>query len=456
MITLASLAQVLNARLVGDDKPVHSISTDSRKLVDGDVFVALRGEHFDGHDFLPTAVANGAAAVVVDAEQADLAVPQLIVKDTCIALGQIGAQKRKLFKGVVIAVTGSSGKTSVKGMLRDVLSVANDVVVTPGNFNNHIGVPLSLMRLEQQTHAVIEVGTSHPGEIGYLADLVLPDVAVVNNIMAAHIGGFGSLAAIAQEKSALYKNLTEQQCAVINTDDEFCPVFEEKTQHCRRIGFSVSSAEKEYPVLHAKNIRQSNELGMAFDLVFGSESVAVQLRVPGTHSVKNAVAAAACALAVGCPLTQIAQGLTLFCGEAGRMQRKPGLGGGCVIDDTYNANPGSVKAAIEYLSSCGGKRVLVLGDLGELGEIAEQVHQDLGAYARQQRIDAVYAVGRFAKQTAQGAGDCGVAFETKQAMVDELTQILDSNTTVLVKGSRSARMEEVVKQICLDGGKASC
>lgn len=456
MITLASLAPLLQARLLGDDKPVHTISTDSRKLNKGDVFVALRGEHFDGHNFLATAVANGASAVVVDVEQSDLGVPQLIVSDTCLALGQIGAQKRKLFGGVVIAITGSSGKTSVKGMLRDILSVANDVVATPGNFNNHIGVPLSLMRLGQQTHAVVEVGTSHPGEIGYLADLVLPDVAVVNNIMPAHIGGFGSLAAIAQEKSALYKNLTEKQFAIINVDDEFCPVFEEKTQHCRKLGFSVASAKKDYPVLQAQNIRHSGEFGVTFDLVFDSESVAVQLNVPGMHSVKNALAAAACALAVKCPLDQIAQGLERFHGEAGRMQRKPGLGGARVIDDTYNANPGSVKAAVDYLSACGGKRILVLGDLGELGEIAAQVHHDLGAYARQSKLDAVYAYGQFAERTVQGAGEQGVAFETKQAMIDALTQILDSNTTVLVKGSRSARMEEVVKAICLDGGKASC
>lgn len=456
MMTFGSLAPLLNAKWIGDDTTVRTVSIDSRTLVDGDVFVALRGANFDGHKFVATAVANGASAVIVDVQQPNVAVPQLVVSDTCLALGQIAAQKRRLFKGVLIAVTGSSGKTSVKGMLRNILSVANDVVVTPGNFNNHIGVPLSLMRLEQQRYAVIEIGTSHPGEIGYLTDLVQPDVAVVNNVMPAHIGGFGSLAAIAQEKSAIYKTLNAHQCAVINVDDEFSSVFEMKAKSSRKLGFSMSGAEREYPLLRAQNVRANGGFGMRFDLLSESESVAVELQVPGVHSVGNALAASACALAAGCSFSDIAQGLALFTGEKGRMQRKQGLGGAHLIDDTYNANPGSVRAAVDYLATCAGKRILVLGDLGELGEIAAQVHQDLGAYAQQRQLDAVYACGQFAERTVQGFGEGGVAFEVKQTMVDVLARILDRDTTVLVKGSRSARMEEVVKLLGHTGEDAAC
>lgn len=456
MMTLASLAPLLNARLLGADKPVLGISTDSRTLQKQDLFVALRGERFDGHLFIEQAIANGAGAVIVDAEQPGLSVPQLIVADTCLALGQVAAHKRTFFKGAVIAITGSSGKTSVKGMLREILSVAYEVAVTPGNFNNHIGVPLSLMRLDQQSYGVIEVGTSHPGEIAYLTNLVMPDIAVVNNVMPAHIGGFGSLEAIAFEKSAIYSTLTEHQCAIINIDDQFRKVFEDQTRHCRHLGFSVTNNASDYPVLRAQNIVFNRDFGVAFDLVLDQQAIAVNLNVPGLHSVKNALAAASCAFAAGCSFEQIAEGLERYRGEAGRMQRKPGLHDACVIDDTYNANPGSVKAAVDYLSSCAGKRILVLGDLGELGDIAAQTHQELGAYARQKQLDAVYACGQFAQRTVDGFGQRGVAFETKQTMIDVLKQVLDNSTTVLVKGSRSARMEEVVRAISQDEGKTPC
>lgn len=448
MIHLAALAPLLNGCLLGQDKPVSGVSTDSRSIKQGDVFVALRGARFDGHEFLAQAIANGAMAVVVDVEQSNLDVPQLVVADTTRALGQIGAYNRRQFAGEVIAVTGSSGKTSVKGMLREVLAACADVAVTPGNFNNHIGVPLSLMLLREQAYAVIELGTNQPGEIGYLTELVLPDVALVNNIMPAHIGGFGSLSAIAQEKSAIYQHLTPEQTAVINADEAFCKMFEDKTQHCHRLGFSIAGAEKNYPLVTAENIRDV-ESGVAFDLIFDAQKTPVELSVPGRHSVSNALAAAACALAAGFPFDQLARGLANFRGEAGRMQREAGIGEAVVIDDTYNANPGSVKAAIDYLSSCAGKRILVLGDLGELGDIAAEAHRELGAYAREKQLDALYSVGQFAHYTISGFGEGGRAFDAKVDLVDQLIPSLMHDVTVLVKGSRSARMEAVVEALRL-------
>jgi UDP-N-acetylmuramoyl-tripeptide--D-alanyl-D-alanine ligase len=456
MLRLSSLAPLLNARLVGADKSFVSLSTDSRSLRAGELFVALRGEHFDGHQFLRQAIANGATAVVVDTEQNDIAASQIVVADTCLALGQIAAYNRSLFKGTVIGVTGSSGKTSVKGMLRDILAVAHDVVATPGNFNNQIGVPLSLMQLNQQSHAVIEMGTNHPGEIAYLTDLVLPDVALVNNVMPAHIGGFGTLAAIAEEKSAIYRRLLANQTAVINVDDEFRPLFEAATENAKRMGFSVTDTVTDYPTLRARNIDLSSTSGAAFTLMLDQQVVQVQLMVPGLHSVKNALASAACTYSAGCTFAEIAEGLASFSGVAGRMQRNLGVNDASVIDDTYNANPGSVRAAVDYLSSCAGQRILVLGDLGELGDSAEQAHYDLGVYARQQHIDAVFACGQFAQNTIDGFGAAGPVFATKQAIAEMLLPLMNKNTTVLVKGSRSSRMEDVVEIICRREAIPSC
>jgi UDP-N-acetylmuramoyl-tripeptide--D-alanyl-D-alanine ligase len=456
MLRLSSLVPLLNARLVGADKSFVSLSTDSRSLSGGELFVALRGEHFDGHQFLRQAIANGATAVVVDTEQNDIAVSQLVVGDTCLALGQIAAYNRSLFKGTVIGVTGSSGKTSVKGMLRDILAVARNAVVTPGNFNNHIGVPLSLMQLNQQSHAVIEMGTNHPGEIAYLTDLVLPDVALVNNVMPAHIGGFGTLTAIAQEKSAIYRRLLKNQTAIINVDDEFRPLFEAATENAKKMGFSVTNSVTDYPTIRANNIELNCISGAAFTLVLDQQSAQVQLMVPGLHSVKNALAAAACAYSSGCTFAEIAEGLAGFAGESGRMQRNLGVNDARVIDDTYNANPGSVRAAVDYLSSCAGQRILVLGDLGELGDSAEQAHYDLGAYAREQHIDAVFACGQFAQKTIGGFGAAGQIFDTKQAIAETLIPIMNKDTTVLVKGSRSSRMEDVVEIICRREAISSC
>ena len=456
MISLHDLTVRLNAKIIGPDILFQNLSTDSRAIKPGDLFVALRGDRFDGHQFIEQAVMHGACAVVVDQPQQDLVVPQLVVNDTCEALGQIAAFNRSKFNGQVIAITGSSGKTSVKGLLREILALDNSIVATPGNFNNHIGVPLSLMQLNTQKRAVMELGTSHPGEIAYLVNLVQPDIALVNNIMPAHIAGFGTLEAIAEEKSSIYSTLSDQQIAVINIDDDFVKIFENKTAHCQRIGYSVEPRAKNYPVLTAKNISSSSNGDSTFDLSFNEETVSVRLHVPGAHSVRNALAAAACALAAGCSLPIIAQGLALFTGVSGRMQRKTGINQACVIDDTYNANSGSVKAAIDYLSSLSGKRILVLGDLGELGELSEQTHCELGQYALQKHIDAVYCCGQFALMTAQGFGGNAHVFQEQSTLVNELMPVLDSSTTVLVKGSRSAHMEHVVKALCQNEEHSAC
>jgi UDP-N-acetylmuramoyl-tripeptide--D-alanyl-D-alanine ligase len=413
----------------------------------GELFVALRGDHFDGHDFARAAVDRGACAMVVEREIDTANVPQLIVADSTKALGIIAALKRRQFRGQLVAVTGSSGKTSVKGLLREVFAVAGTVVATPGNFNNHIGVPLSLMNLAEQEYAVIEIGTSHPGEIAGLVKLAQPNIALVNNVSAAHIAGFGSLTAIAREKGDIYSTLTEQDVAVINLDDQFAPQFIETTKHCNQIGFSLAGINGSFPSVHAHKIDLDSAGRATFELHYGEGSASVHLLLPGLHNVANALAAAACAIAAGVKLHDIACGLQNFAGEKGRMQIFSGPQNCALVDDTYNANPGSVRAAIDYLSERTGTRILVLGDLGELGDSGPQIHRDIGRYAAEKNISALWSHGPLSEQASAAFGADGVNFTSKTALVEALLKRLDANSVILIKGSRSAHMEDVVQRV---------
>ena len=451
---LTDLLEPLQARLVGVDAEFDALSTDSRQLRSGELFVALRGDCFDGHDFARAAVERGACALVVEREIDTANAPQLIVADSTKALGLIAALKRRQFCGHLVAVTGSSGKTSVKGLLREIFAVAGTVIATPGNFNNHIGVPISLMRLAEQQYAVIEIGTSDPGEIAELVNFVRPNIALVNNVSAAHIAGFGSLEAIASEKGDIYRTLSTQDTAVINLDDAFSAQFIEATKHCRQIGFSLTGTSCHFPSVHAKNITFDSAGCAAFELHYAGSFVSTQLQLPGLHNLANALAATACALAAGVTLPSIAAGVKNFAGEKGRMQIFSGPRNCTVIDDTYNANPGSVRAAIDYLSERAGTRILVLGDLGELGEAGPQIHRDIGRYGAQKKLSALWSHGPLSAQASAAFGTEGVNFTSKAALVEALLKRLDADCVILVKGSRSARMEEVVQGV-LDAKETS-
>ena len=444
---LSDLLEPLQARLVGNDTQFQSLSTDSRQLRSGELFIALRGENFDGHEYASVAADRGACAMVVEREIDSVNVPQLVVGDTVKALGVIAAIHRKRFAGKIVAVTGSSGKTSVKGLLRDIFAAVGTVVATQGNFNNHIGVPLSLMNLADQNYAVIEIGTNHPGEIANLVELVQPDVALVNNVSAAHIAGFGSLAAIAQEKGSIYATLNELGTAVINLDDTFATQFIRATAHVKQIGFSLKGATADFPVVRTDNIIFDSAGRASFHLLYQGQSVTAQLLLPGLHNLANALAAAACAIAADVSLANIASGLKNFAGEKGRMQIYAGPRNSVVIDDTYNANPGSVRAAIDYLSERSGKRILVLGDLAELGEVAQQEHRNIGAYAAQKNIAALLSCGPLSALASSAFGAGGANFPNKATLVEALLSQLDAQSIVLIKGSRSARMEEVAQRV---------
>lgn len=445
---LSELARITNGRLEGEDLIFSDISTDTRTLNKDDVFFALKGERFDAEQYL-TGIDEKASAAVVRVLHSELSIPQIVVSDTAHALGLFGASKRQAFTGKVVAVTGSSGKTTVKGMLGRIFEAAGTVLITKGNFNNHIGVPLTLVQLDAQARAVIEAGTSHPGEIATLTKWIRPDVALVTNVGMAHYAGFGSVQSIAAEKSDIYHTLVADQVAVVNLDDKFVDFFLERTQSCKKIGFTVAaSVEKDigFPVVCASNIKRQQDGLLAYTMIYEEKEQSILLPCLGKHNLNNALAASACALAVGLDPSVIATGLRNVVGEPGRLESKTTANGATVIDDTYNANPGSMMAAIDALvEHSGEKKILVLGDMGELGDQAIDAHRAVGAYANQQvSLSAVFVCGQFKEDTASMLGEKARLYDDQNELIDALRREVDSNTVLLVKGSRSAKMEKIV------------
>ncbi len=436
---LSDAANAMNAEFHGADAEFSDVCTDTRTLAPGSVYFALQGDRFDGEAFVDEAVAKGARAVVCRKAQA-LPVPQLIVEDTTLALGQLAHYWRNRLAARVVAVTGSNGKTSVKGMLGNVLENVGATHITKGNLNNHIGVPLTLLAATQEdAFLVVEAGTNHPGEIAYLQKIIRPDVSVVINVHETHIEGFGSKAAIAREKAAIYN---EEGVAIVNTALADYPEFACLLEDDRSWRFSATGEPAQ---VYASDIQRSEGGFCTFLLNIKDRSAPVTLAVPGQHQIENALAAASCAVALGVSLEQICEGLCAFTGVQGRTQflNAPF---GVVIDDSYNASPASMRAAIDLLAGYEGT-VLCLGDMGELGEFAEKAHKDVGAYARQRGIHALCCTGAYADDYAEGFGVGANVFEHKDALIEFVKRQFRTQTTVLVKGSRSAGMDAVSRAL---------
>ena len=443
MLRLAEAAVATGGRVVGADAAFNAVSTDSRAIQAGDLFVALRGERFDGHDFAADCLQRGAAAAMVDARwQAGQAGPLLVVEDTRLALGTLASYWRGKFTLPVAAVTGSNGKTTVKEMLASILranSADDAVLATQGNLNNDIGLPLTLFNLRAvHRYAVIEMGMNHPGEISYLTRLAKPGVALINNALPAHLEGLGSVEAVAHAKGEIFEGLTDDGTAIINIDDQFAPLWKQLAASRKVLTFGLD---------HAADVSADYRLhsdSCELTLKSPQGEAAMRLPVPGVHNVRNALAATAAATAMGVPMRSIVDGLQQYGGVKGRLQRKAGVHGSTIIDDTYNANPASMRAAIDVLAACPGKRVLVLGDMGELGKTAADMHREIGAYAKSAGLDRLLVLGELSKEMVAGFGAGAQHFGTPEALGEELNKQLAADTTVLVKGSRFMRMERVV------------
>jgi len=444
MMRLSEAAAMLGVPFAGADTEVLRVSTDSRSIQPGDLFIALRGEKFDGGSFAAQALQQGAAGVVLDRTQAPEIASALRVDDTRLALGKLAAAWRAHFSLPVVAITGSNGKTTVKEMLAAILRVeaGSDAAVlhTEGNLNNDIGVPLMLLRL-RETHqfAVFEMGMNHAGEIDYLTRLARPDVAVVNNAMTAHIGFLGSVENIARAKGEIFNGLAAAGIAVFNADDPHAGMWRAANAHHSVIDFGLAQPAA------VRGQYRPTDLGAALSLVLPSATLDIELQVPGEHNVMNALAAAAAAFTLDVSHRSIVAGLSGFTGVKGRLQRKAGLHGSRFIDDTYNANPDSTQAALAVLALQPGRKVLVLGDMGELGSDAAAMHAQIGLAARAAGVDRLLALGDLTKETVGAFGAGAMHFERIQELLAELENELTSDTTVLVKGSRFMQMERVVQ-----------
>nr|MBV0877807.1 UDP-N-acetylmuramoyl-tripeptide--D-alanyl-D-alanine ligase [Noviherbaspirillum sp. L7-7A] len=426
----------------------QGISTNSREIMPGSLFVALRGERFDAHDFLAEVATSGAAAVLAEKVPQEYPLPALLVPDTRVALGEIAAYWRRQFAIPVIGVTGSNGKTTVKEMIASILAAefgADNYLATRGNLNNDIGVPLTLFRMDgEQKAAVIELGMNHPGEIAQLAAIAQPTVALVNNAQREHQEFMASVEAVAQENGSVISALPADGIAVFPADDPYSPLWRSlaKASGKRKIltfGLSLDAN------VSCTYVPQA--FGSAMTVRVGQREFSLRLAAAGAHNVRNALAAIACALAIGIHKRAIVQGLESFVPVNGRLQHKRGRNGATVIDDTYNANPDSVKAAIDVLALAPAPRVLVLGDMGEVGSEGRKFHEEIGAYASGRGIDHLLTLGELAASAANAFGARARHHDSVDTLNEAVSTLVTPHTTVLVKGSRFMRMERVVQHL---------
>ncbi|WP_414154206.1 UDP-N-acetylmuramoyl-tripeptide--D-alanyl-D-alanine ligase [Pseudomonas sp. BNK-43-a] len=449
-MTLSQLTAALSARLVGADATFTGVSIDSRSVAAGQLFIALTGPRFDGHDYLADVKAKGAVAALVEREIADVDLPQLLVADCRVALGLVGALNRAAFDKPVVAITGSSGKTTVKEMLASILRTRGLVHATRGNLNNDLGAPLTLLEIApDHSAAVIELGASRIGEIRYTVGLTRPQVVILNNAGTAHVGEFGGLEKIVEAKGEILEGLGEGGIAVLNLDDKAFDIWHKRAGARQVLSFALSNEKADF---YASDIGRDARGCPSFTLHGPSGSAPVQLNLLGTHNVANALAAAAGAHAVGVSLPGIAAGLAAVQPVKGRSVAQIAPSGARVIDDTYNANPTSMCAAIDILAGFSGRTVLVLGDIGELGQWAEEGHRQVGDYARG-KVDALYATGTNMVNAVQAFGANGRHFATQAELIDAVRAESVSDTTILIKGSRSAAMENVVAALCGASGE---
>jgi UDP-N-acetylmuramoyl-tripeptide--D-alanyl-D-alanine ligase len=446
--TLSWIASQVNGKLIGQDASVSSISTDTRSIEEGAVYLALKGNNFNGHDFIEQAVAAGASAIIAS-ENVDAKVPVIAVTDTKIALGNLGAAVKRHLAPKTIAITGSSGKTTVKEMCAAILACKGAVLATKGNFNNDIGVPLTLLRLaSHHEYAVMELGANHAGEIAYTTQLVKPDVATIVNAAASHLEGFGSLQGVARAKCEIFEGLKETGTAIVNVDSQFAEFWLNELKDTPTLTFSPE--QKNNADYRAENI-SINEQGCAeFVLCTPKGKHAITLTIPGLHNVGNSLVAAALTMQIGASLEHVREGLLSMQQVSGRLTVKSLSSHLRLLDDSYNANVASVTAAIDTLATFSGTNILILGDMKELGEQSSHYHQQVGNYAKQKAIDYLYTMGELSRDTSEAFAGKGGHFNTVETLVraiEDETFPAHQQISILVKGSRSSHMERVVEAL---------
>lgn len=439
--TLAEIANYVQGTLTGPNIDVETVSTDTRTIVDGDLFVALKGPNYNAHDFVHEAAQQGAAALLIsEAVATDL--PFILVKDTHAALGLLAKYNRKaLPRTKIVGITGSSGKTTVREMVASILREKGNVLATQGNLNNDIGVPLTLLQLnEQHDFAVIEMGANHQGEILYTTKIAQPQVALISNVTAAHLQGFGSLHGVARAKAEIFDGLNMEGVGLVNADSPFVELWRVRLSGKGILSFGLADEAD----IRALNIKLDGNGCPEFDLVYRGSQRRIKVPLPGRHNVMNAMAAAGAALALGFSLQEISNGLLNVAPVPGRLNIHQLAENIRVIDDTYNANSGSLQAAMELLSQYEGHKILVLGDMAELGDKARHYHEEAGKTAAELGIEQLYTVGVLSRCASDAFGTGAIHFSQQSQLVDALSKNLQAPVTVLVKGSRSARMENVV------------
>ncbi len=433
-----------NGKLIGADKTFSGCSTDSRTIRQGELFIAIRGERHNGHDFINAAAGKGAVGAMVEAGS-DHALPLIEVGNTREKLGALAGHWRDRFSLPVVAVTGSNGKTTVKEMINAVLSVSGEVLSTPGNQNNDIGVPLTLFNLnERHRFAVIEMGANHAGEISRLSQMAKPTVALIAQCAPAHLKGFGSVEGVARAKAEIYEGLAANGTAIINSDDDYAGLWLGMTRRHRQITFGLKGNAD----VTARHIDMNVSAGeITFTLVFAGDGININLRLFGIHNVVNALAASAACFALGISMAQIKTGLKKMQAVDGRMQLKAGINNARIFDDTYNANPHSLNAALRVVCELAGRSWLVLGDMGELGEASRHFHLQAGERARALGMERIYAIGPLSLETIRGFGVGGRHFEQVDELIDVLREDTVAGVNLLVKGSRAMAMERVVNAL---------
>jgi UDP-N-acetylmuramoyl-tripeptide--D-alanyl-D-alanine ligase len=445
MMDAAEAARAVSGKLHGASARFSGVSTDSRSVAAGDLFIALRGDRFDGHGYVNEAARRGAVAAMTS-RSVDGGVSQVVVDDTRLGLGRLAGYWRRKHALPLVALTGSNGKTTVKEMLAAILAAQcgsrDAVLATEGNLNNDIGMPLTLLGLRDgHRFAVIEMGMNHAGEIDYLTRIAQPSVALVNNAQRAHVGTLGSVEAIAHAKGEIYSGLAASGIAVVNEDDAFAPYWKKLNASRRIVTFGLRESADVRATVSGSQVR----------IVTPADAFVVTLQVSGEHNLRNALAACAAAHALEIASHAIQDGLNHFTGVPGRLQRRRGISGSWVIDDSYNANPESMRAAIQVLAAEPGRKVFVMGDMGELGEDAPAMHAEVGKFARDSGIDALIALGVASRNAADAFGPGAAHFSAIEPARAAAAREAAAGATILVKGSRFMQMERLADGLALQG-----